>query len=89
MQLQEVKSFHIVIFQVSLGEKSHTDKNLKDVFVCVTVAYKPHTQPANTAVLSVRRENNYDSFQGQIVGIKSGCGITSKSPSQSKFRVKA
>lgn len=72
-----------------MGEKSHTDKNLKDVFVCVTVAYKPHTQPANTAVLSVSRENNYDSFQGQIVGIKSGCRITSKSQSQNKFRVKA
>lgn len=71
------------------GEKSHTDKNLKDVLYVLQLHTKPHTQPANVAVLSVSRENNSDSFQWQTVGIKCGCGIFSKSQSHNKFRVKA
>lgn len=71
------------------GEKSHTDKNLKDVLYLLQLHTKPHTQPANVAVLSFSRENNSDSFQWQTVGIKCGCGIFSKSQSHNKFRVKA
>lgn len=33
-------TFHTVIFKFHLGKKNHTDKDLKDVFIFVTVAYK-------------------------------------------------